>query len=163
GRHFLINEGIRSAVTFEEKNLIGNEPEFWAHGAFDLIFCRNVLIYFSQEAIRATIARFARALAPGGFLFLGDAENLRGISQEFHLHHTHDTFYYQVRAGSAQPVRPTPLPVVPASLVAWAAEPDDSWVSAIHAAAERISQLASGSRSSVGSRDSAVSPMTPVA
>lgn len=160
GRHFLIDEEIRAAVTFEERNLIGSDPDFWAPGAFDLIFCRNVLIYFSQEAIRATIARFARALSPGGFLFLGDAENLRGVSQDFHLHHTHDTFYYQVRAGNTQPARSPFLPVVPASLAAWSAEPDDSWVSAIHAAAERISRLARGSPSA-GPPDAGAAPVTP--
>src|SRR5665811_2284954 len=44
------------------------------------------------------IARIAQSLAPGGFLFLGHAETLRGISDAFHLRHTHETFYYQRKA-----------------------------------------------------------------
>ena len=46
---------------------------------------------------REVIGRFARSLSPGGYLFLGHAETLRGVTEGFHLRHTHDTFYYQLR------------------------------------------------------------------
>ena len=46
---------------------------------------------------RGVIGRIARSLQPDGYLFLGHAETLRGISNDFHLHHTHNTFYYQRR------------------------------------------------------------------
>jgi chemotaxis protein methyltransferase CheR len=45
------------------------------------------------------VRRISQALLPGGFLFLGHAETLRGITPEFHLCHTHDTFYYQQRGA----------------------------------------------------------------
>jgi chemotaxis protein methyltransferase CheR len=147
--HFELDEAVRSAVTFEERNLMQEDPAFWGPGAFDLIFCRNVLIYFSPEAVRAAVARFAGALAPGGHLFLGDAENLRAHSHDFHLHHTHDTFYYQVR-DPAEPRRPAP-PLPPRTASAAPdlpplVDPDASWVSAIHGAAERIERLGHASR-----------------
>jgi chemotaxis protein methyltransferase CheR len=85
----------------------------------------------------------ARALVPGGFLFLGHAETLRGLSQDFHLCHTHDTFYYQrPEPGSAaiQPAAalvPSPAAWTPA---AW--DDGSSWVQAIQRASDRIAGLA---------------------
>ena len=142
--HFELDESVRTSVSFEERNLMEDDAGFWCAGAFDLIFCRNVLIYFSSEAVRAAVARFAGALAPGGHLFLGDAENLRAQSHDFHLHHTHDTFYYQLRdAAEPRPkVRPPSLPPTAAAAHPPAfVDPDVSWVSAIHGAAERIERL----------------------
>ena len=54
-----------------------------AAGRLRRVFCRNVLMYFAPEQMRAAIARIAQSLAPGGFLFLGHAETLRGISDAF--------------------------------------------------------------------------------
>ena len=51
--------------------------------AYDVIFCRNVLIYFSEAALHRTIDNFARALRPGGLLFLGHAESLIGVTPAF--------------------------------------------------------------------------------
>jgi chemotaxis protein methyltransferase CheR len=101
GRDLLLDPEIRAAVTFEARNLSQPDAAFWEPGSFDVIFCRNVLMYFAPEAARAVIARFARSLVPGGYLFLGYAETLRGLSQDFHLRHTHETFYYQRRADGA--------------------------------------------------------------
>ena len=75
---------------------------FGSPRSYDAIFCRNVLMYFTPEQMRAVIARIAQSLAPGGFLFLGHAETLRGVSDRFHLRHTHGTFYYQLK-DSASP------------------------------------------------------------
>jgi len=144
-RLFVLHEALRTGVVFEERNLLADDAEFWRAQAYDVIFCRNVLIYFTAEAIATLIARFARALAPGGYLFLGDAENLRGLSHEFHLHHTHDTFYYQRRgSGEPAPVRAT-LPALQPAL-APVLDPDASWMSAIHDASERIARLSERQR-----------------
>jgi chemotaxis protein methyltransferase CheR len=145
GAEFILSAEIRRMAAFEERNLLDEDPAFWAPHAFDVIFCRNVLIYFSREAMQATIARFARALAPGGLLFLGDAENLRGISHDFHLQHTHDTFYYSVRealAAAPRPVAARATPAVADAFPAVALPADESWVDAIHEAADRIARLA---------------------
>ena len=91
GRDFILDESIRKMVKFEERNLTVEDESFWAPGRFDIVFCRNVIMYFTPEVARAVLARIAHSLAPGGYLFLGHAESLRGMSTAFHLRHTHDT------------------------------------------------------------------------
>jgi len=150
GREFQLHESVRELATFHERNLLDDDPLFWHAGAFDVVFCRNVLMYFSPETMRAVVARIRESLSPGGFLFLGHAETLRGTSQDFHLRHTHDTFYYQRReagdaAGSdstsatvgATQIRGEPLRAT--------LDQDASWVSAIHRSSDRIAELARGS------------------
>ena len=89
-----INDDVRRSIVFDECNALHlYKPE--AAGTLDVIFFRNVLIYFSPEAIRAAISSAAHLLAPGGYLFLGPAETLRGVSDDFVLCHTHDAFYYR--------------------------------------------------------------------
>ena len=105
GRDMMVQESIRAAVTFEAANLAGDEALLWQPCAYDVIFCRNVLMYFAPDQMRATVARIARSLVPGGFLFLGHAETLRGISDAFHLRHTHGTFYYERRREALDDLR----------------------------------------------------------
>ena len=92
GREFQLEEKVRSGVSFEERNLLDEDASFWAPGSFDVVFCRNVIMYFTPEIMRAVVERITRSLSPGGFLFLGHAETLRGVSSDFHLCHTHDAF-----------------------------------------------------------------------
>jgi chemotaxis protein methyltransferase CheR len=145
GREVVVHESLRSAVTFELRNLALEDSELWAPQSFDAIFCRNALMYFAPEAAQAAVARMAHALAPGGYLFLGHAETLRGLSHDYHLCHTHGTFYYQVKQGSepsetrrwqdgAPAPRPAPLPVP-------VVDASDGWVDTIRKAAERIRAL----------------------
>ena len=145
GREFLLHSSIREMVTFEERNLSLEDPTFWAGLACDAIFCRNVLMYLTPEVMQAAVARFVRALVPGGFLFLGHAETLRGLSHDYHLCHTHDTFYYQRREpGQAVSPLPLPLPAAPTSVADLSGVVDSasSWVDAIQGASERIATLA---------------------
>ena len=76
-----------------------------------MVFCRNVLMYFSPETARGVVGRISQALLPRGYLFLGHAETLRGITPAFHLCHTHDTFYYQQR--DALDIDPAPIESLP--------------------------------------------------
>jgi chemotaxis protein methyltransferase CheR len=69
---------LRSAVRFARNNL--NSARFAVTGPFDLIFCRNVLIYFDTETKRRVVQRLLDLLAPDGYLFLGHAESLMGLS-----------------------------------------------------------------------------------
>jgi chemotaxis protein methyltransferase CheR len=99
GKGFELEQSIRAAVTFQEVNLAQDNAALWGPGTYDIIFCRNVSMYFAPEAAQALVARLTRALAPGGHLFLGHAETLRGLSDEYHLCHTHGTFYYQRKSA----------------------------------------------------------------
>jgi chemotaxis protein methyltransferase CheR len=147
-RDFVLDPAIRSMVTFEERNLIEADPVFWHPGSFDVVFCRNVTMYFPLDVTRAVIARIARSLSPGGYLFLGHAETLRGVTEGFHLRHTHDTFYYQLR-GDRDPASPSGVPpggfwaVAPAASPTGLLESSESWVDVIQRASERIAVLAS--------------------
>jgi chemotaxis protein methyltransferase CheR len=95
GREFELDATIRAAVTFQEVNLAQENSELWAAAQYDVIFCRNVLMYFTPQSAQALAARLTHSLVPGGHLFLGHAETLRGLSNEYHLRHTHGAFYYQ--------------------------------------------------------------------
>jgi chemotaxis methyl-accepting protein methylase len=69
---FAIGADVRARVRLEVLDLLsGTSP---GEGAFDLICCRNVLIYYQSEAHKEIIGLFRRSLRPGGFLFLGEAE-----------------------------------------------------------------------------------------
>src|SRR5258708_6027394 len=101
GTQFALDSAVRSMVRFEERNLIDEDAPFWHPNAFDVVFCRNVTMYLTFESTRSVIARISQSLSPGGFLFMGHAETLRGLSQDFHLLHTHEAFYYQRRNDPA--------------------------------------------------------------
>jgi chemotaxis protein methyltransferase CheR len=64
-----IGERIRAATAFAPHNLLDEAP-----GQFDLIFCRNVLVYFSPEAVRSAVRHLCRALKPGGALLFGSMD-----------------------------------------------------------------------------------------
>ena len=63
---------VRAVTKFAQGNLL--EPLAEVHGSFDVIFCRNVLTYFSPESVQTALGHLARALVPGGFLLLGTVE-----------------------------------------------------------------------------------------
>ncbi|HEV8313832.1 MAG TPA: protein-glutamate O-methyltransferase CheR, partial [Burkholderiaceae bacterium] len=153
-RDYVLDDTIRAAVRFEQRNLGEDDPELWIPGSYDVVFCRNVLMYFAAGSAQATVARITRSLAPGGYLFLGHAETLRGLSQDYHLRHTQEAFYYQRKDATDAPV-PEPVSALPADTagpaLAAAVEGANSWVEAIGRAAERIRVLtaqagASGTR-----------------
>jgi chemotaxis protein methyltransferase CheR len=72
---FVVSAGVRSLVRFERRDLLG-EPA--PPGRFDLIVCRNVLIYFDRETQEQLFEKFYQSLAPDGFLVLGKVETLLG-------------------------------------------------------------------------------------
>jgi chemotaxis protein methyltransferase CheR len=75
-----INSALRQMVQFEVHNLLHNPSRF---GMFDIIFCRNVLIYFDLEIKQQILAHLARQLRPGGALVLGASETLVGVTNQF--------------------------------------------------------------------------------
>jgi chemotaxis protein methyltransferase CheR len=69
-------------VRFRELNLFGSWP---MRQPFDVIFCRNVMIYFDRPTQYQILARFAPLLAPGGLLFAGHSESFSHASRLFRL------------------------------------------------------------------------------
>jgi chemotaxis protein methyltransferase CheR len=84
GKSWRIAPIFRQGVTFHYHNLVRHPFPSLAHNlvAFDIILCRNVLIYFAPEVAQQTIARLAECLVPGGWLALGHAENSGRIYEE---------------------------------------------------------------------------------
>ena len=86
-----LSEDIRRQVRFAELNLA---EDFAFLGRFDIIFCRNVIIYFSAELRREVTKQFCRMLNPGGALVLGASESLYQLSDQFEAAHDGPTTYY---------------------------------------------------------------------
>jgi len=80
GDSYVINDKLRKIVDFKAFNI---QDSFTQIGSFDVIFCRNILIYFTDDAKRKILAQFYQILAPGGFLLLGSAENMYNLNDEF--------------------------------------------------------------------------------
>jgi chemotaxis protein methyltransferase CheR len=84
----------RAGVRFGVGNLLHVET-FWSGALYDCVFCRNVLIYFSEGASRRAVATFARVLRPGGLLFLGHSESIIGMYPEFQTVRLGDSIVYR--------------------------------------------------------------------
>ena len=80
GEFWQINADIRAMVQHRQLNLL---HDFSQLGTFDVIFCRNVLIYFDQDTKINIFNRLAKAMEPDGFLVLGAAETVVGLTETF--------------------------------------------------------------------------------
>lgn len=89
-----IDDGVRSLVNFGHLNLL-RDDSWTILGSFDIIFCRNVMIYFNLESRKRMVDNFHRKLGEGGFLLLGHAESLMNISTAFGLRHFRHDMVYQ--------------------------------------------------------------------
>jgi len=72
-KFYQVKDSIKRLIDFKVLNLL---DDYTALGKFDVVFCRNVLIYFSAELKRDILRRIHRVLVPGGYLFLGSSESL---------------------------------------------------------------------------------------
>lgn len=77
-----VKPAIRSRVEFRPLNLL---ESYASLGKFDIVFCRNVLIYFSAEVKREILLRIHATLKPGGYLFLGASEALNGLPDHYQM------------------------------------------------------------------------------
>jgi len=127
GESYLVRDEVKTLVEFSYCNL--QTPPLPAGETFDIIFCRNVMIYFTTATTRKLVESFAFSLNKEGYLFLGHAETLAHISSKFERHIHDGGFYYRKKgvpaampAESVAPVkaRRAPLPAA-ASLTAPAA------------------------------------------
>ena len=75
-----VKEDLRRMVHFDRFNLMGDFP--WCE-AIDVIFCRNVMIYFNRETQQELVHKFYQALTPGGYLFIGHSESISGLKHDF--------------------------------------------------------------------------------
>jgi len=97
---WLIDDGVRRLVTISHLNLF-DTPRVALLGRMDVIFCRNVIIYFDQPAKKRVIETFFQRLAPGGYLLLGHSESLMNITTLFDLKHLQHDMVYQKPQGTA--------------------------------------------------------------
>jgi chemotaxis protein methyltransferase CheR len=79
---FLVDKPLRDRVQFEQINLNGQLP---AMGPFDVIFLRNVMIYFSPETKSQLLARLIPLLRPGGYFLISHSESLHGVTNQLQM------------------------------------------------------------------------------
>lgn len=89
-----IIQDLRESVAFTPVNLV-ERPTMAAAGEFEVIFCRNVLIYFDDAARRTAAENLFAALRPGGFLCLGHTESMSRIDDRFEVRRFADAVVYQ--------------------------------------------------------------------
>jgi chemotaxis protein methyltransferase CheR len=97
--HWRILEDLRSSVRFTRANLV-DPTGTRQHGRFDVIFCRNVLIYFDDAARRTAAENLFDNLVPGGFLCLGHTESMSRISPLFDVCRHRDAIVYRRPLGT---------------------------------------------------------------
>jgi chemotaxis protein methyltransferase CheR len=90
---------------FEQHNLALDQPKRSCKGSWDLILCRNVLIYFSPELIRQTLLKFHEVLSPKGWLVTSPAETLLEHQDLFEVRLSKDAFFFQKRSSLRGKVR----------------------------------------------------------
>jgi len=97
--HWKILDELRQSVQFSRVNIV--EPaDMRRHGKFDVIFCRNVLIYFDDASRRVAAENIYENLLPGGFTCLGHTESMSRISPLFEVRRFEDAIVYQRPQGT---------------------------------------------------------------
>ncbi|WP_139994701.1 MULTISPECIES: CheR family methyltransferase [Paenibacillus] len=86
---YLISDTLKKFIQFKQQNLLHDAFD----SSFDLIVCRNVMIYFTEEAKHLLYHKFSKALKPGGLLFVGSTEQIFSPAQ--YGFETADTFFYR--------------------------------------------------------------------
>jgi chemotaxis protein methyltransferase CheR len=110
GEQWQIAQSLRSMVDYRQLNLLHS---FTSLGQFDVIYCRNVLIYFDAPTKSDVLARLAAQLAPDGALLLGAAETVIGLTDRLSPNPKHRGLY-----GNAEPVGRTPEMTAPLRVAA---------------------------------------------
>jgi chemotaxis protein methyltransferase CheR len=116
GAQWELADALRTAVTFKPFNLLNDYGQL---GTFDIIFCRNVLIYFDVHRKADILSRFSRVLAPDGYLVLGSSENILARNSGFSPSLGTSGVFQPSGAMAATPA-PSPARKLPAPLPATA-------------------------------------------
>ncbi|MBL0696893.1 CheR family methyltransferase [Comamonas sp. JC664] len=102
-----LSPALRERASFQCHNLMARPyPEAPGGGGFDVIFCRNVLIYFTAEAFQRTVEALAASLAPGGTLVLSASEPLLQVPPSLRVHRGEQAFFYVRPEGETPPDAP---------------------------------------------------------
>jgi chemotaxis protein methyltransferase CheR len=80
GQSYTLNDSVKNTVKFMKVNLIDNRNMASLRG-MDIIFCRNVLIYFDTKAKQKVVSNLYDSLNPGGYLFIGQSESLHNVTR----------------------------------------------------------------------------------
>lgn len=80
---YKVRDSLKERIAFRQINLLEDPWPIRSDVQFDMIFCRNVVIYFDKDTQRKLFRRFQGVLKPGGHLFIGHSENLLGISTAY--------------------------------------------------------------------------------
>ncbi|MEV6303611.1 CheR family methyltransferase [Actinoplanes sp. NPDC051861] len=109
GDDYRVDEDVMATVRFAEHNVAVDDPQLWQAGRYDVIFCRNLLMYLTPDVASGLIRRMTGALAPGGYLFLGHTDSLGSEPEGLERRHLGGTVYYQRRENRVSPP-PRPAP-----------------------------------------------------
>ena len=90
-----VDDVVKNMVTFKQMNLLGS---YSLLGKFDVIFCRNVLIYFSNEVKAQILEKFSACLNPGGYLILGSSESIQGLSDKYEMVRCNPGIAYRLKS-----------------------------------------------------------------
>jgi chemotaxis protein methyltransferase CheR len=94
GGRMKIKDSVKRMVSFRQQNLMEN---YTLLGKFDVVFCRNVLIYFSPEMKSKVLNQIANSLNPGGYLLLGASESLTGLTDRFEMVRCNPGIIYKLK------------------------------------------------------------------
>ncbi|CAM2817543.1 protein-glutamate O-methyltransferase [Vibrio mytili] len=89
-----VKDNVKRLVSFRPQNLM---ESYALMGKFDIIFCRNVLIYFSPEMKSKVLNQMANSLNPGGYLLLGASESLTGLTDRFEMVRCNPGIIYKLK------------------------------------------------------------------
>ncbi len=111
--NYRLSEEVRQIINLRYFNLVNEPYPLPEKGEWDIIFCRNVIIYLNPKSAQKVIRNFYRSLDEGGYLFLGYSESLQGISDEFSLVEIGGCFIHKKSEGagvipSKEEVKPKP-------------------------------------------------------
>jgi chemotaxis protein methyltransferase CheR len=108
-----VSAGIRDTVRFRQYNVADEDAGLWHPGEYDVIMCRNLLMYLTPAASSTLVRRMTGALAAGGYLFLGHTDSLGPRPDGLEPRHSGHAFYY--RRPPTGPVAATETAVRPES------------------------------------------------
>jgi chemotaxis protein methyltransferase CheR len=113
GDRFAVRDEVRDVVRFARHNLV-RDPMPRRPGGFDLVVCRNVLMYFDDDTVARTVKAIAATLAPDGLMLLGPSDFLRGGVEGLAAELREGRVVYRPAAARPTPARPSPVARRPA-------------------------------------------------